>query len=309
MSVVSVASAVSVRSAARRGLAAALLVAAALSGAACTSSKTADKAGSSSTPGMDHMDMTAAPAPAPAEASPKSTGLADHEGGYVYLPSAATLAAGRPAAFSFHITGPDDHAVTRYQPYESKLVVFYLIRSDMTGYREFDPTMREDGTWTVQLPALAPGSYRTYITFAAPDSSAGTPLRYVLSRPLTVPGRSADAPVPAPSMSATTDGYTVTLAGALKPGATIPLAVNVTRGGKPVAYFERYLDGYAHLTAFRVGDAAFAHMLSTGRAGGAGGSGALTADALFPGKGAWRLFVQFQTAGKLHTAAFTVNVP
>jgi hypothetical protein len=290
------------------------LAGAALSASACTASKATDThvsdAGSSGSSAMSDMANMAAPtAAALAEAAPTSTGLADNASGYIYLPSADTVAADRPTDFTFHITGPDDHAVTRYQPYESKLVVFYLIRSDLTGYREFDPTMRQDGTWTVGLPALAPGTYRTYVSFAAPDSSAGTPLRYVLSHPLSVPGRSADAALPAASQSTTTDGYTVTLSGALKAGSTIPLAVNVTSGGKPVAYFDRYLDGYAHLAAFHVGDAAFAHTLSTGRAGGAGGSGALTAQALFPESGRWRVFVQFQTAGKLHTAALTVNVP
>lgn len=299
----------SVRSARHRIRAAlaAVLVGAVLSAAACSSPKAADTQGSTTMPDMADMPTTGPSAIA--EAAPKGTGLAGSVSGYIYLPSADTVAANSPTGFTFHITGPDDHAVTRYQPYESKLVVFYLIRSDLTGYREFDPTMRQDGTWTVDLPPLQPGSYRTYVSFAAPDSSAGTPMRYVLSHPLTVPGRSADAPLPAPSLSTAADGYDVTLSGALKAGANVSLAVSVTSGGKPVGYFDRYLDGYAHLTAFRVGDAAFAHLLSTGRSGGAGGSGALTAKALFPESGTWRLFVQFQTAGKLHTAAFTVNVP
>jgi len=257
---------------------------------------------------MSDMDMTASPAPVVAEAAPQGDGLASHIGGYIYLPSTDTVAANTPATFTFHITGPDDHAVTRYQPYESELVVFYLIRSDLTGYSEFDPTMREDGTWTVQLPALPAGSYRTYIAFAAPDSSAGTPLRYVLSSALTVPGQSAAAPLPAPSQTTTTDGYTVALSGPLKANAPLQLEIAITSKGKPVAYFDRYLDGYAHLTAFRSGDAAFAHMLSTGRASGPNGSGPLTARALFSQSGRWRLFIQFETAGKLHTAALTVDV-
>jgi hypothetical protein len=259
--------------------------------------------------GMDGMDMPSPSLAPPAEAAALSTGLADNDAGYIYLPAADTVAAGTPGGFSFHITGPDDHALTRYQPYESKLVVFYLIRSDLTGFRELDPTMRQDGTWTVELPALAPGTYRTYVSFAAPDSSAGTPKHYELSHPLTVPGRAANAALPAPSQSTTTDGYTLSLSGALQAGTTIPLAISVTSSGKPVTYFDRYLDGYAHLTGFHVGDTAFAHMLSTGRSGGPDGSGALTAQALFPESGTWRLFVQFETAGNLHTAAFTVDVP
>jgi hypothetical protein len=302
---------VSARVAARRSLAAIALAAlAAFGSVACTSSKAADAGGSSGgSSGMSDMEnMVASPAPVLAEAAPKSTGLADRAGGYVYLPSTDTVAAGRAATFTFHITGPDDHAVTRYQPFESQLVVFYLIRSDLTGYSEFNPTMREDGTWTVELPALPAGSYRTYVAFAAPDSSAGTPLRYVLSSALSVPGQSTGAPLPAPSLTTTTDGYTVTLSGQLKAGVTLPLEVAVTKGGKSVGYFDRYLDGYAHLTAFRTGDAAFAHTLSTGRAGGPNGTGPLTAQALFPESGRWRLFIQFETAGKLHTAALTVDV-
>ena len=310
------------RSVTRRSPAVALLSAAflsamflstALSTAACTSSKVTAPQAPSSPSGManmDEMNMTAVPTIAPpVEAAPLSTGLADSDAGYIYLPSADTIAAGTANAFSFHITGPDDHALRRYQPYESKLVIFYLIRSDLTGYREFEPTMRQDGTWIVDLPALVPGSYRTYVSFAAPDSSVGTPKHYELSSPLTVPGRSADVTLPAPSQSTTTDGYTLNLSGTLKAGTTVPLAISVTSGGKPVVYFNRYLDGYAHLTGFRVGDTAFAHTLATGRAGGPGGSGALTAQVLFPESGTWRLFVQFETAGELHTAAFTVNVP
>jgi hypothetical protein len=297
-------------------MAAVLLLAAALTAAACGASSNPPNAAaphtgasSSGGSGMDDMANMAAPTSAAVSAAaPTGNGLASSFGGYVYLPSTDSAPADSPSTFTFHITGPDDHALTRYQPYESKLVVFYLIRSDLTGYRELDPTMREDGTWTVALPALPPGSYRSYVTFAAPDSSQGTPLLYALSKPLTVAGHAATALLPSPSPTTATDGYTLTLAGTLKAGASVPLSVGITSGGKPVAYFQRYLDGYAHLTAFHVGDGAFAHVLSTGRSGGQNGNGPLTARTLFPESGTWRLFVQFETGSKMHTAAFTVNV-
>lgn len=302
------------RSAAYRGTAAALLAAAVLSVAACNSTNSASTVHVGSGPShgaadMDMGDMSAPTAAPPAEAAPKGDGLAASDNGYIYLPASASVPARTPAPFDFHITGPDDHALKRYQPYESKLVLFYLVRADLTGFQQLDPTMRQDGTWTVSLPALQPGSYRTYVTFAAPDSSAGTPLVYTLSAPLTVPGAAANATLPAASTSAVVDGYTVKLSVAPKAGAVVPLTLEVTQKGKPVQYFQRYLDGYAHLTAFRLGDGAFAHLLSTGRAAVAGGNGPLTAEALFPRSGTWRLFVQFQTGGTLHQAAFTVNVP
>jgi hypothetical protein len=306
------------RPAVQRRTAAFLLATAVLSAAACTSPEQADVVHvgsdpSQSTSGMDMGNMSGLPTgPAVADAAPASTGLAASDNGYIYLPATASVPAQTPAPFNFHITGPDDHAVKRYQPYQSKLVMFYLVRADLSGFQLLDPVMREDGTWTVGLPPLTPGAYRTYVTFAAPDSSAGTPLAYTLSAPLTVPGQQAadaKAQLPAPANSVSVDGYTLKLTGTLKAGTTIPLALDVTKDGKPVQYFQRYLDGYAHLTAFRLGDGAFAHVLSTGRAAGAGGAGALTAKALFPESGTWRLFVQFETGGSLHQAAFTVHVP
>lgn len=305
-----------VRPAVFRGLAAALLIGTALSAAACssTTAASAPKAKASPSPsGMSDdmmMDMAGIPkVPAPAEAAPQGTGLAGSDNGYVYLPAEQSLPANTPADFDFHITGPDDHALTRYQPYESKLVVFYLIRSDLTGYRILDPVMHEDGTWTVAMPALPPGSYRTYVTFAAPDSSQGTPLLYALSKALTVQGKATDTALPAAASSTSVDGYQLTLSGKhLTVNSATSLSLDVTKDGKPVSYFQRYLDGYAHLVAFHAGDGAFAHILSTGRDGGPGASGPLTAQTQFPERGAWRVFVQFEIGDTMHTTAFTVNV-
>jgi hypothetical protein len=254
------------------------------------------------------MDMGPSAPPAPVDAAPKGTGLGTSFNGFVYSPARQSTPADVPGAFSFHIKGPDGRALTRYQPYESKLVVFYLIRSDLTDYQLLDPAMREDGTWTVGLPALRPGSYRSYVTFAAPDASQGTPEVYALSAPLTVPGTAANAAIPAPTPTSATDGYDLALSGRLTSGTSLALSVDITKGGISVPYFQPYLDGYAHLAAFRVGDGAFAHVLSTGRTGGPGGVGPLTARTLFPESGTWRLFVQFNGGSTLHTAAFTVHV-
>jgi len=253
-------------------------------------------------------DVPVPTAPAVADAANDGTGLAPALSGYTLVSSDA-IAAGAPSTFSFHITGPDGHTVTRYQPYGSKLTLFYLVRSDLTNYQYLESTMRQDGTWDVQMPALTPGSYRAYVTFAAPDAGDGTPLMYVLSRPFTVPGASAAVALPAPTTSTTADGYTVAIAGQLKAAQSVQLAIKIESGGKPVQFFTRILDGYAHLTAFHVGDMAFARILSTGRSSADNGAGPLTAQALFPESGTWRLFVQFELGDKMHTAAFTVNVP
>ena len=207
-------------------------------------------------------------------------------------------------ALTFRITGPGGRAVTRYQPYESKLLELYVIRADLSGYRMLDPAMREDGTWIARLqPALRPGSYRAFTTFAAPDSSQGTPSHYTLSQAFTVAGDAANETLP--DATTTVDEYTVAWSGKPKLGESSPLGVSVSRAGKPVGHVDRFLDGYVHLTAFHAENLAFARFLSTGK----DNAGQLTANAVFPESGTWRLFAQFEVDGQAHVAAFTVVVP
>jgi len=289
----------------RRPVVAVMILAAVTLVGACTAPAPAnpghDMAGMSDM--GDLGDMGAAPTgPAVAEADPAGTGLAGDMGGYSFVPQDVLA----PDTYSFRVDGPNGRAVTRYQPYESKLLILYVIRSDLSGFHVLDPAMREDGTWTARVdPALAPGSYRAFVTFAAPDSSQGTPLRYTLSRPFTVAGPATADPLSPASTTATVDGFTVGWTGQPTAGASVRVGVTVARDGKPVEHVDRVLDGYVHLTAFRVGDLASARFLATGK----DSTGLLTADAVFPGSGTWRLFARFQVDGQQHTAAFTVVVP
>jgi hypothetical protein len=282
-----------------------------------------DATGMGDMPGMG--DVTSAPTtPALAAAAPTGTGLSSSLNGYSFVPAQRTVPGGKPSAYAFRITGPDGRAVTRYQPYESAFVICYVIRSDLTGYDYLQPAMREDGTWTVSLPALQAGAYRAFVDFAAPDSSQGTPLVYRLSSTFTVPGRAASSPAPVPKPTATAsvntstststtvtttgtvDGYTVSLSGRPKAGVSGPLTLVVTKGGKPIESFQRFLDSYVHLTAFHAGDLASAQLLSLG--GIRAGTGALTTEALFPEGGTWRVFAQFDLDGSVHTVALTLSV-
>jgi hypothetical protein len=82
--------------------------------------------------------------------------------------------------------------------------------------------------------------------------------------------------------------------------------VTVLRNGHPVESLNRYLDGYAHLTAFHAGDLARVRIPS---ATAIGQDGALTTSATFPESGVWRVLAQFDQDAAVHTAAFTLTVP
>ncbi|HEX3789099.1 MAG TPA: hypothetical protein VHW44_14650 [Pseudonocardiaceae bacterium] len=295
---------------ARRGFVAAVVLTAVVAGcsSATTGTSPAPMTGMADMSGMAGMaGMAPAPSASPlAMAAPGGTGLAGAVGGYSLAAVTETVPAGAPGVFAFRISGPDGRTVTRYQPDDGQLMLFDLVRSDLTGYQHGDPAMREDGTWNVSLPALAPGAYRAYVSFAAPDTSAGTPLVYVLSRPFTVPGPVSPVALPPPATGAVVGGVTVRLAGRPAAGAVSALTLDFSSGGKPVGYFQRYLDGYAHLIAFHVGDLATVQLSPATKAT---KPSELTSQGLFPETGSWRVFVGFQIAGPVQTAAFTITVP
>ena len=91
----------------------------------------------------------------------------------------------------------------------------------------------------------------------------------------------------------------------LEAGEEAQLTFRVTRGGRPVRDLQPYLGAYGHLVALHAPDLAYSHVHPDGedRA-----PGAITFDTELDERGAYRLFLQFQTGGRVHTAAFTQTV-
>ncbi|TCO54872.1 hypothetical protein EV192_108160 [Actinocrispum wychmicini] len=228
------------------------------------------------------------------QAMPAGDGLADHADGFRFVPTATVLG----SEFRFRIEDAGGRAVTLFEPDQTKLMHFYLIRSDLSGFQHVHPTMAADGTWSAPLAETQPGEYRAYASFIAGGKTA--PL--VLSQKVTAPGTGTTTPLPPAATTTQVDGYTVTLGGGqLMAGMSRELTVTITRDGKPVDNLQPYLDTYAHLTAFHEGDQAFTHLHPAN-------GPALSFEAKLPKAGQWRLFIQFQTDGTLHTAAVTIAV-
>ena len=302
-----------------RRLSAALIAAAAASALAACSSTSAPSASASSS-GMPGTGMSA-PASAGASGSAMSgmgmsqsepmysgTGLSASDGGFTLTPAATTLSAHTAASFHFKIVDAMGTAVTTFEPDQTKLMHFYLIRSDLTGFQHVHPTMAADGTWTANLAALSPGSYRAYAAFNAKNTSGAT-VADLLSTTLTVPGTGTTAPLPAAATTTTADGYALAVSGEAMAGMSHPLTITVSKDGKPVTDLQPYLETYAHLTAIHAGDLAFAHLHPEGAAAMTDTGGpTLTVHAMLPESGDWRFFIQFQTGGVLHTAAITLHV-
>ncbi|MGW1749293.1 hypothetical protein ACWCRD_27525 [Streptomyces sp. NPDC002092] len=269
---------------------------------------------SSAMPGMDHGNTPSPSASADAMASmpdmdtaATGNGLAAARDGYRMISSTTGLPADRSADYRFTVTGPDGKPVTDYTVDQTKRMHFYAVRTDLTGFQHVHPAMAENGTWTAPLAALRPGTWRLYTSFT-PATGSGKGKDFVLSRTVKVSGRPMTAALPDASGTTTVDGYTIAVKGDLLAGTARRLTATVTSNGKPVTDLQPYLDTYAHLTAFHQGDLSFAHLHPETKVNGDHGGPTLTFHAEFAQSGNWRLFLQFQTAGKLHTAALTLHV-
>jgi hypothetical protein len=266
-------------------------------------------------PGMDHGTTTPSPSTSDdamagmpgMDGAAAGNGLAAAQDGYRLTPATASLPAGKATDYRFSITGPDGKPVTAFAVDQTKRMHFYAVRSDLSGFQHLHPTMAGDGTWTAPLESLEPGAWRLYTSFT-PDSGSGKGKDLVLSRTVKVPGTATATPLPKASATTTVDGYTVTVKGDPMAGMAHQMTATVTKDGKPVTDLQPYLETYAHLTAFHQGDLAFAHLHPETEVDGDHGGPTLTFHAEFPRSGDWRLFLQFQTAGTLHTAALTLNV-
>jgi hypothetical protein len=229
-----------------------------------------------------------------AEAATQPAGLASSSGGYTLTPTDPTLTPGTPEAFSFRITGPDGAPVTAFDIEHDKRMHLILVRRDTTGFQHLHPEMGVDGTWSVPLTLPAGGSYRAFADFA-PTGAEPTTLGVDLA------ATGVYEPVAhVESRTSQVDDYTVELTGDLVPGQASPVTLTVSRDGAPVTDLQPYLGAFGHLVALREGDLAFLHVHPM--------EDSVRFAATFPTEGRYRLILQFQHEGRVHTVAFTQEV-
>lgn len=234
-------------------------------------------------------------------------GLAVSSGGYTLVPELTVLPADAAVPFSFRIDGPGGRPVTDFAVLHERRMHLLVVRRDLTGYQHLHPSMASDGTWRVDLTLPAAGVWRAYADFAV-RGAAGAPTAVKLGVDLTVPGRFAPEAIPEASRESSVGGYTVRYEGTPRVGLAQPLVFRVTGeagGAAPAPVFEPYLGAYGHLVMIREGDLGYVHVHPDTQLY----RGASKFWLIAPGPGRYRLFLDFQIAGQVHTATFTVQVP
>ena len=193
--------------------------------------------------------------------------------------------------------------MTRYTRSHDKDLHLIVVRRDLSGFQHVHPALGADGTWTIPLAVPAAGEYRAFADF----QPAGHPQGMTLGVDVAAPGDYQPVPLPAPTRTATVDGYTVRLDGDLTAGTDSKLTLSISNDGQPVTDLQPYLGAYGHLVALRDGDLAYLHVHPDGAPGDgrtpAGPQISFYADV--PTTGTYRLYLDFQHAGQVRTAEFT----
>jgi hypothetical protein len=222
-------------------------------------------------------------------AAASTPGLAVADRG-LRLIAPSTLRAGVREDLAFRIA--DDHGATvrDFALEHTKKLHLIAVRRDLSGFQHLHPVQAADGSWRTPLTLREPGAYRLFADFTPRGGQATT-----LASDVLVAGDFRPRPLPAPATRASVDGYDVALAASGDRDAT--LRFTITRDGEPIAT-EPYLGAAGHLVALREGDLAYLHVHPHE-------GDAVAFGAEFPSAGRYRLFLQFQHEGRVHTAAFT----
>ncbi|GAA2884944.1 hypothetical protein Acy02nite_18250 [Actinoplanes cyaneus] len=224
-------------------------------------------------------------------------GLSLSSDGLTLHPRTTMFEAGKKQPLNFTIDATGGTPVTSYAIVHDKPLHLIVARRDLTGFQHLHPVMADDGTWSIDLTLAQPGVYRMIADFTA--LVGGRQIATTLGTDLTVAGDYAPQALPAASDRATVAGLTVTYEGKPDTKAVQPLLMTVTGGA-----VEPYLGAFGHLVVLRQGDVAYLHVHPEQQLV----DGKVKFWVTAPSPGAYRMFFDFQVAGQVHTAEWTLEV-
>jgi hypothetical protein len=229
---------------------------------------------------------------------------------------------GEKARLRFVISHPETGAPVRdYVVNHEKLFHLFIVSRDMTEYQHIHPQLESDGSFVVETVFPQAGLYKLHADFFP----AGGTIQ-ILHRELSTAGyRASKVPSPAlltpdTTLVKTVDGMKISLelGGTSIPvaGALVPLKYRLTdeRTGELVRDLEPYLGAWGHTLILNADQSEYLHSHPTemlpGNADPASlrGGPEVEFQTMFPVAGHYRIWTQFQRAGRVTTVFFTIKV-
>ena len=230
--------------------------------------------------------------------------------------TSSQFAVNTPTAYSFSIVDDQGNTLRNFQIDHTKLLHFIVARKDLAYFQhlhpDFDPNT---GIFTLKdLTFPADGSYRIFADFTpvgAQMGALGMPLSAVPFEDVSV-GNSASyvaQSIGTVETSKSFDGLRVVIGAVSTPtsGVDTTVTFSLTQNRKPVTDLEPYLGALGHAVILREGNLDFIHAHPIGDVT-AVQNGKISFIVNFPEAGKYKLFTQFQRAGKVITTDFVMNV-
>jgi hypothetical protein len=202
----------------------------------------------------------------------------------------------------------DGSVVTGLDVVHTKKLHLIIASRDLSFFDHVHPEPQPDGTLTLDYAFPAPGEYLLYA-----DCTPTGDRNQVFRMPVTVAGTPPPAQplVVTPAKARVFGDYRVALAMTPSPpqvGDETQLAFTVSQDGVPVTDLEPYLGAGGHCVLLSEDTQGYLHSHPL-RTGGARFGPTVVFHTLFPRRGRYKVWAQFQHQGRLLTADFVLNVP
>lgn len=229
---------------------------------------------------------------------------------------------GEKARLRFVISNPDTGAPVRdYVVNHEKLFHLFIVSQDMTEYQHIHPQLERDGSFLIETVFPHAGLYKLHADFFP----AGGTIQ-ILHRELSTAGYRAPKVQPPASLKPdttlvkTVDGMKISLelngTGTPAAGEFVTLKYRVTdeQTSELVRDLEPYLGAWGHTLILNADQSEYLHSHPTemipvnADPASLRGGPEVEFQTMFPAAGDYRIWTQFQRAGRVTTVFFTIRV-
>jgi len=243
-----------------------------------------------------------------------------------------SIVAGQPTSFIFNVKDSRGALVRDLPLVHEKPIHLILVSDDLAEFNHLHPEAQSNGSYRVNFTFPHGGVYRLYADFTPASAS-----QVIEQYKLTVSGPSIDrvALTEDKSFTKSLDGLRVTMrpSRALRAGEALLLEFMVTdeATGKPATDLQPYLGSLAHFVIIPEDGSKYLHVhpMEAGASSGMNDEGmvgkmdeqmdagpmpkgissvTVSAHTTFPDPGLYKLWAQFQRAGKVITVPFVLRV-
>lgn len=248
----------------------------------------------------------------------KGMQLPDHRVDLNVVPSAK---AKTPLALQFAVRQTKDNQLVKdFDIVHEKPMHLIMVSQDLSWFDHVHPTLTPSGEFKLDYTFSEPGNYVLYADYKpAGKNGEVIPLAFRVEGEAPKPVALTEDNV---KVAKTVNGYEVKLTPvpSLQHGEPVKMAFYVTQNKKPVSNIEPFLGAGGHMVAVSEDTTRYLHAHPAGHVMEAGGHGhahhappaskygpTLEFATEFPRDGLYKIWLQFQHAGKLQTVPFVVR--